>query len=105
MKITKTQLKQLIKEELEGVLNEVPTDSEKWATITMGARVGFPEWEMLSGYGKLERLEVALENPEVRDAFEEAYTKINNLPLESEYSEGKPIALDFFEKLRGVLEL
>ena len=44
MKITKAQLKQIIKEELEGMLAE-PTDSEKWSTITMGARVPFSEWE------------------------------------------------------------
>jgi hypothetical protein len=101
MKITKSQLKQIIKEELEGMLAK-PTDSKKWSTITMGAKVQFPEWEMLSGEGRMERLKTALENKGLRAAFDEAYEKINNLPLESEYSEGKPIALDFFEKLRGV---
>jgi hypothetical protein len=98
MKLTKSQLKRIIKEELEGMLTE-ETDSQKWSTITMGARIQFPEWEMLSGGGRMKRLSVALENPAIRTAFEDTYEKMKDI----NYKEGEPIAMSFFEKLRGVI--
>jgi len=98
MKITKARLKEIIKEELEGMLVE-ETDSKKWAVITMGQRIEFPEWEMLSGGGRMKRLSAALENEEIRSAFEETYEKMKGL----NYKEGKPIAMSFFKKLRGVI--
>lgn len=98
MKITKRKLRQLIKEELDRKSEEV-ADSKKWATITMGARISFPEWEMLSGGGRMKKLSAALKNEKIRSAFEEAYSNIKG----KTYREGKPIALSFFEKLRGVI--
>ena len=98
MKLTKRQLKRIIKEELEGMLTE-ETDSKKWAEITMGRRIEFPEWERLSGGGRMKRLSVALENPAIRTAFEDTYEKMKGL----NYKEGKPIAMSFFEKLRGAI--
>jgi len=98
MKLTKKQLKRIIKEELEGMLTE-ETDSKKWAEITMGRRIEFPEWERLSGGGRMKRLSVALENPAIRTAFEDTYEKMKGL----NYKEGKPIAMSFFEKLRGAI--
>ena len=91
-------LKKLIKEELEGILTE-ETDSQKWSTITMGAKIQFPEWEMLSGGGRMERLAKVLENPAIRIAFEDTYEKMKDI----NYKEGKPIAMSFFEKLRGAI--
>ena len=91
-------LKKLIKEELEGILTE-ETDSQKWSTITMGARIQFPEWEMLSGGGRMERLAKVLENPAIRIAFEDTYEKMKDI----NYKEGEPIAMSFFEKLRGAI--
>jgi hypothetical protein len=105
MKLTKTQLKHIIKEELEGMLTET-TDSEKWSTITMGARVPFPEWEMLSGGGRLKRLGTALENSEIRAAFDETYEKIKHIEdidPKDVYKKGKLIAMSFLGKLRGTI--
>jgi len=65
----------------------------------MGQRIEFPEWEMLSGGGRMKRLSAALENEEIRSAFEETYEKMKGL----NYKEGKPIAMSFFKKLRGVI--
>ena len=111
MKITKAQLKQIIKEELKGTLNEV-TDSEKWSTITMGARVQFPEWEMFSGGGRMKRLAKALEDPTnrqgktIRQEFEETYSAIKDIEradTRDVYKKGKSITMSFLEKLRGAI--
>jgi hypothetical protein len=105
MKITKAQLKQIIKEELEAV-NEV-TDDRKWATITMGARIPFedPRWRRLSGGGKMRRLAKALENPEIRQEFEETYNAIKDIERAQYdvYQKGKSIVMSFFEKLKGAI--
>ena len=105
MKITKSQLRLIIKEELKGALNEV-TDSEKWSTITMGARVPFSEWEMLSGGGRMKRLAKVLENPAIRQEFEETYNAIKDIERDDPknvYKKGKSIAMSFLEELRGAI--
>ena len=105
MKLTKTQLKRIIKEELEGMLTE-ETDSQKWSTITMGARIQFPEWEMLSGGGRMKRLAKVLENPAIRQEFEETYNAIKDIERDDPknvYKKGKSIAMSFLEELRGAI--
>jgi len=99
MKITKSKLRQIIKEELEAISDE-PSDLEKWATITMGRRLEYPEWEMLSNEVWPDRLKNVLRKPDPRRAFDEAYEAIKDLPREAEFKLGKPIALEFFEILR-----
>jgi len=105
MKLTKSQLRKIIKEELEGMLTE-PTNSEKWSTITMGARVPFPEWELLSGGGRMSRLNTALKDTKIKTAFDETYEKIKHIEdtdPKDVYKKGKLIAMSFLGKLRGKL--